>query len=391
MNTLQRGILDLVKACLTEQPARLPEDFDWTGACHLGNRHSILPMLYYGAVISGADMPADAYGRLRSATLKSAYIDQNQLRELETLQARFQAEGIAFLPLKGTVLKHLYPHTEVRMMADADILIRVEQYGAIRPILEELGYKELVESDHELIWDKKGALHLELHKRLIPSYNKDYYSYFGDGWKLARPAEGTRYQLREEDAFVYNFTHYAKHYRDGGIGIRHLTDLHMSLQAAPHMDLAYVERELETLGLLTFYRNSVQTLRVWFQGAEDTAMSDFLTDRIFHSGSYGTARNHTLSVGAKAATSVKTEKVRGKKLRQLLFPPARALEQNYPVVKRWRILLPFVWCCRGVKVLLFKRDALKSNKQSIDLLTAANISDYQQQLQYVGLSFNFEE
>ncbi len=391
MNELQRGIIHLIRACLTGQSANIPEDFDWIGACKIGGRHSIMPMLYYGARASHAAMPADVEQALRSATLKSAYVDQNQLRELSDIAARFQSAGVDFLPLKGTILKHKYPQTEVRLMSDADILIRTEQYPVIRPIMEELGYIELVESDHELVWDKKGALHLELHKRLVPSYNEDYYAYFGDGWKLAQKAEGTRYILRDEDHFIYLFTHYAKHYRAGGIGIRHLTDLYVFLQDLPDLDLAYMEGELAKLHLLDFYRNSMHTVDVWFRGEPATAISDFLTDRIFDSGSYGTKKAKTLASGAKLAAASGTERVRGRQTWLLLFPPARDMEQAYPVLKKWKILLPFLWVWRWFRVLLFKRSAIKQKKEAMELLTAENIADYQSQLDFVGLHFEFKE
>ena len=55
-----------------------------------------------------------------------------------------------------------------------DILIRPEQYDRIVPILEQLNFREKNETDHELVWIHDD-LYLELHKRLIPSYNKDFY------------------------------------------------------------------------------------------------------------------------------------------------------------------------------------------------------------------------
>lgn len=38
----------------------------------------------------------------------------------------FDAGGIDYMPLKGSILKDLYPRHEMRMMGDADILIRME-------------------------------------------------------------------------------------------------------------------------------------------------------------------------------------------------------------------------------------------------------------------------
>ena len=106
--------------------------------------------------------------------------------------------------------------------------------------MQKLGYAEKVESNHEYIWHKAGS-YIELHKRLIPTYNKDYYSYFGDGWRLAKLKDGTRFSMTDEDQMVYLFTHYAKHYRDAGIGIRHIVDLWVYRNNKPNLNEEYIK------------------------------------------------------------------------------------------------------------------------------------------------------
>ena len=132
---------------------------------------------------------------------RSLQHSEGQMKAVEQLCEAFDAEGIAYMPLKGCLMKRLYPSPELRPMGDADILIRPEQYERIRLVVEKLGYDEQVESDHELIWHRKD-LNLELHKRLIPSYNRDYYRYFGDGWNLAKVERGTRYMMTCEDEYI---------------------------------------------------------------------------------------------------------------------------------------------------------------------------------------------
>lgn len=390
MNNLQRGIIDLVQAALTGESVTLPADFDWAAAGPIGVAHSILPMLYYGAQNGGVTLPGEVQKRLESAAMKSLFIDQNQIYEIDRIRTCFVENGIDFMPLKGCLLKALYPRTDMRPMGDADILIKTEQYDAIRPLMEGLGYESKLESDHELVW-QKSTLYLELHKRLIPSYNRDYYAYFGDGWKLARKTATTEHVMGDEDQFIYLFTHYAKHYRDSGIGIRHLVDLHLYLQAKPQMDWAYIEQELEKLQLLPFCRNTLSVIDVWFKGAADTALTDFITDRIFGSGSFGTQKNSLLSEGLKNAKSGSAEAVQTRKRMAMVFPSAKALAPKYPVLDTCPWLLPFVWVYRWVAALLFKRDKIRREQDKVNVMTAENISAYQDELNYVGLDFNFEE
>ena len=318
MNNLQIGITDLVRSAVKGEKAVLPNDFNWTAALRLAKRHQIIPLIYYGIINSGIRIPEDVFAQIENISYKRIAVSHNQLYELENLYRAFERGGIEYMPLKGAVIKQLYPKPEMRTMSDADILIKTEQYEKIRAIMRNDGFKEAVESDHELIWNKSN-IHLELHKRLIPSYNKDYYAYYGDGWKLAVPDTGSRYKMSDEDTFIYIFTHYAKHYRDGGIGIRHITDLYIYLSAKPDLNKKYIEAELKKLNLLDFYNNTVHTLNVWLNGEKSDEMSDFITEKIFESGSYGTYKAHIMSGAVKASKS--GGNVRIKRVIRLIAPP----------------------------------------------------------------------
>ena len=390
MNQQRREILDLIKSCILGERAQVSDDFDWENAYNLGKSHQILPMLYYGAYNSQISIPEAIKEKLNLVAIHSIRKDQNQLREIAKVKKLFVQNNIAFLPLKGMLLKYLYPQTDIRSMGDADILIRMDQFDAIRPLMEEMGYREIVESDHEWIWDKSGILHLELHKRLIPSYNRDYYAYFGDGWERAHKTETSEYVMRDEDQLVYLFAHYAKHYRDAGIGIRHLLDIYVYLRAKPNMDNAYIQKELQALHLADFYENTLQTIRVWFDGQEDSPMTDFITEWIFESGSYGTKDRQVLSEGLKISKTVDQSQVKHTKVIRTIFPSAKTLSQKHRILCKLPILLPFFWVYRWITTILLRPGAIKRKQEDINMLSTETISTYQKQLNYVGLDFNFK-
>ena len=81
---------------------------------------------------------------------------------METIQ-----QGILTL-IKSAVLGEKLPLPETFSLEEADGLIRMEQYEKIIPIIENLGFAQGEETDHELHWSSKG-LFVELHKWLIPS------------------------------------------------------------------------------------------------------------------------------------------------------------------------------------------------------------------------------
>ena len=369
----------------------LDSAFNWQQLLKIGQQHQITPLLYYGLVHAKIKMPPAVETALYKVTVSAVLITQNQQHALKAVCRAFEQNGICYLPLKGAVLQQLYAKPEQRLMSDADLLIKPEQYEKIKTILIDLGFLEGQESNHELIWHKPGALHLELHKMLIPSYNRDYFAYYGNGWKLAKPTKTSRFCFSPEDEFIYLFTHFAKHYRDGGIGLKHAVDLYVFINANPALNQSYILAELKKLQLLSFYQNILAMLRCWFSGEGENKVTGFLTQKIFQSGAYGTPKGHVIAQGTKTAKSVSAKNVRAKKLLQMVFLPYSGMAQRYPVLKKAPVLLPLFWVVRWADTLVFHRSHIRRQQKVLQTLKQKEIENYQQQLNFVGLDFNFKE
>lgn len=390
MNEVQRGVVMLLRSAVTGERLTLPEGFVIEGAEEIIAKHHIGVPVYAGAAQCGVAMDTPYMMKLFQHYCLQLMRSERQMQAVEALCRAFDEAGVDYMPLKGCNMKKLYPKPELRLMGDADILIRPEQYALIRPAVAALGFTEVQESDHELIWNSRD-LHLELHKRLIPSYNQDYYAYFGDGWRLAKPISGTRYGMSPEDEYIYIFTHFAKHYRDGGIGLRHVLDLWVYRRACPELDEAYIRRELKNLQLEDFYLNICRLLETWFDNEPCDSVSDFITDFLFDSGSWGKYANHAISAAAKSARREGSAgKGRRAALLQALFPSAKVLSLRYPVLEKHPWLLPVMWPVRWAAALLFRRDNIRRQRMGRRAVTVESIETYQQALEYVGLDFRFE-
>ncbi len=391
MTESQQGILAILHGALTDTAYTLADGFDIEAAAKVARKHRITTLFYYGAIKGGVSAQTPLMQNLFMTAMQDVVINENQQYELGRLFATFDGHAIDYMPLKGTLLKALYPKPEMRPMGDADVLIRTSQYEQIRPLMQELGFTEKLESDHEFVWTK-GPVCIELHKRLIPSYNKDYYAYFGDGWRLAKVKDGVRYAMTDEDQFVYLFTHFAKHYRDAGIGLRHMVDLWVYKTAHRDLDEAYIRSELKALQLDVFYTHICHTLAVWFEGAQADERADFITAILFNSGVYGTNESRLLSAALKKAkTTGNARSVRTKSFFAKVFLPYTAMCGKFPVLKKAPFLLPVFWLVRIVTVVLFKRKNLESAAKEYQTTSADNIEAYQQALNFVGLDFNFKE
>lgn len=388
LNEQQRGIILLVRSALTGQRERLPAGFDLEAAQVLIVKHQIAPLIYYGAVNCGIAADCEAMRSLLSITARLVSIGESQTLELCMLTQAFDSAGIDYLLLKGSELKQYYPKPEMRIMSDVDILIRPEQYEKIKPIMTHYGFREGAESDHELHWSKRD-IHIELHKRLIPSYNEDYYAYFGDGWQRVKPTEeGNGYRFSDEDELIYLFCHFAKHYRDGGIGIKHLTDIWVYCKGKPQLNKAYLRAELKKLGLAAFYENIMMTCAVWFDGAAPTEMTDFLSCVIFDSGAYGRGEMQRISWAVRiSGNSASGKQARFRWKLERIFPPYWKMCMKYPTLKKMPVLLPFFWVVRWICVLLFRPNNVRKQMKRAEEMSPEAIEQYRRSLEYVGLRY----
>ena len=392
MTEQQKALVLLINSALTGEKYSLPDSMDLSDVFDVAKRHGIDVMAYYGALNCGVSDSCDVMREELIRVYKSTSYSETQIMELCRLTEAFESGKIEYMPLKGMILKSLYPKAEMRRMGDADILIRCEQYERIRTVMTELGYEEKYQSDHELAW-KKGQVLVELHKRLIPSYNKDYYAYYGDGWKIAKKIGDIScgYTMDPNDEMIYLFTHFAKHYRDAGIGVRHLVDLWVYRRHHSDLDEEYIRAELEKLQLYEFYCNILDTLRCWFDEYEGNDKTEFITQFIFTSGEFGRKENSNLSSALKDTKGGKSvNEVKRERAITLLFPKYSVMSVKYPVLKKAPVLLPVMWVVRAFSKASKIKKVGRTLQNRIDF-DSDGVSAYQQSLTFVGLDFNFSE
>lgn len=389
------AIITLLRSALTGERLALPDSFDWEQAVNTLCYHTLAGLGLQGALRCGIARTHPGAGRLMALFCKDVEQSRRQTRQLQALFALFEQHGISYLPVKGAILKTLYPQPELRPMGDADILIQQEQYGKIQALLPSLGFQPVEESDHEYIW-KNAGLTLELHKRLVPSYNRDYYAYYGDGWSLARPSgTSSAYSLGPEDHFIFLLVHFAKDYRDGRPSVKNICDLQVFRTAYPNMDEAYLRSELKKLRLHVFYDHILALLACWFAGAPAAPAVELLTETTFRKSPFSqedAAMAAAVLKNAKGSTSLSGGK--RKWILDRVFPPAGVLGRRYPILRRMPVLLPIFWAIRWIHAAVQRSGNIQAGLElSKGLLQAdpGQVLAYERQMNLVGLSFNREE
>ena len=385
MNIQQTGMLMLLKSAFDQKKYDIPEGFDLKEAIAAAYSHQITALVYYGAVNCGFDSGTPEMQQLFYKVCHDISLNEQQLHAVSVIGGLFDKNNIDYMPVKGTVIKKLYPKTEMRSMSDIDILIRMEQYDKIKDIMTNLQYKFLQESSHEFIW-KKGSVTVEFHKCLVSSRNTSFYKYLGAGWDFADKNLGNCYTMRSEDLYIYLFIHLVKHYRAAGIGIKHVLDLWV-YRNSQTLDFGYIEKILRKLELKEFHDNINILLEVWFENKESDEKTDFITNVIFNSGAYGTEEKALLANIAKLAESGKNIKSAGfKRFLFIIFLPYENMKIKYPVLNKIPALLPVFWIKRGFDSILKKRGNIKKYINTIEKSNISKAAEYNEALAYVGLN-----
>ena len=273
------------------------------------------------------------------AQRRTALLDADRAAVL----AKLEEAGIWYMPLKGAILKDLYPRFGMREMVDNDILFDDSRAEDVRQIMEGLGFAtKRFESWSDDEYQKPPVSNFEMHRALFHASNReDLYPYFADAKERLIKDEGNSfgYHFSNEDFYIYGVAHEYKHYSRGGTGLRSLVDTYVFLKKTP-IDMEYVRRVMEKIGISDFeQKNRELALKLFDGGALEPNQTEML-EYIISSGTFGTAQHE--------ADNLIAEKGRVDFLLSRMTLPRKLMQDEYPILKKLPILYPFVWVWRFI-------------------------------------------
>lgn len=388
MNTIHKTLVLLLRSAITGDCYEMPCEYDLEAVFQEAKRHSLISMAYAGAVNCKIDKNLPVMKQMLASSFSEVLFSEKQLHSVDKISRAFEENGIDYMLLKGCNMKKRYPKPEMRAMGDADILIREKDYETARKIVEELGFvKDNRDGDHSRNFASKN-LYLELHVRFIARNELPKFAdYFGDGWGKAALVEGHQYEISLEDEFVFSFLHFYKHYIYSGIGLKHIIDLWIFLEKCGKLNLDYIENELKSLGVHTFYKNVTNSIKVLFDDAKGDEKTDAIIDHVLKCGTFGTAEISAVSRGVATKQKLgKSSRVRTYTALKIIFPPRRDLKSRYPILEKHGYLLPIMWIVRWFDVLLHKRDKIAFRRKEIELISSKKIDEREEKFALVGIN-----
>lgn len=286
-----------------------------------------------------------------------------------------EKEKIPHIPLKGTVLRKLYPEPWMRTSCDIDVLVKEEDCERSIEALCKEGFKRTADcSTHDYNLVSSNNFHVELHYTLTQEESLITADKILDKvFDYAYPEKdgGYSYALPYEIMLIYHLAHMARHLIHGGCGIRPFIDLWLMNEKIPHNENEVFEI-LKKAGMLDFYNASLSLSKCWLEDSAYTEKTKALEEFILFGGVYGNTLN---------AANVKAGKGDGKlkSFIGLVFLPRKNLEVLYPNLKKHKILLPFYQVKRWLKVFDRKKynkiKRITNARNSVDVKDSEKIKD----------------
>ena len=291
-----------------------------------------------------------------------------------------EQNGIWYLPLKGSVIKEMYPNPEMREMNDNDILIDQNGRDQAKDFMLSRGY-QVKPNDKGVIDDKGNSdefikdpfFYFELHKFLIEErYSPKQYDYFlSIKDRLIKDTDKEYgYHMSDEDFYLYMICHAHKHFSRNGMGIRFLMDEYVFLkEKGETLDNDYINEKIREFGLEQFDADLRKVSKMAFDEDEECleeSLSDSekaLYDSCLGAGIFGNIetrwKNEAYEMSANSTDTITKKEY----IKNRLFPDEKWYRIYHPFVYKHKIVKPFFTIYR-LTVLAFR--GRKNVKKEMD-------------------------
>lgn len=281
---------------------------------------------------------------------------ENALAEIKQILSDAK---IPFVPLKGALLRRMYPDEMMRASCDIDILVKEEHLDMAVSALVSRGFETDGKRAYHDISLYYGQVHLELHFNICEDM-EDIDILLNRVWEYVTPV--SPYEYHEIPVFFvyHHIAHMKYHFINGGCGIRPFLDLYV-MRKNNFYDEDELLKFLDTVGLRTFYGAILSVIQVWFAGEPHSELTRKCEEYILRGGVYGTLEN-----GTAVQSSIKKGKFNH--IWHAVFPKYSSMCIIYPSLKRRKILLPLYYIKR-IAEKTFRKDAGKTRHKLKKIIT----------------------
>ena len=349
-------------------------DQDYQYLLQIGEKQFIIPIIYQGLKNIGIpDKFIYSFNKVQFKCMRLFILQNDALQKVEET---LENANIQYVPLKGAVLRQLYPHPELRTCCDIDILVKEEDLEkAIISIKGNTDFKNEKRKFHDISM-VNSDVHLELHFSILENmHNID--KMLSRVWDYVVPDVGFRYKFTTEFLIFHIIAHMSYHMVHGGLGIRHFIDLWLL-----RTKTVYNENEVKSMcrecNILIFYEKCCCLVDSWMTGLPIHNDLSIFENFVINGGVFG--NNQTVLASRQ-------REHRGLNYYYYrVFLSRSILEKVYPEIKDRPYLIPIYQIKRWFR--LFnprKRKLIRNEIANVRLMNAETINSFDKLLQELGL------
>lgn len=266
---------------------------------------------------------------------------------------------IWYMPLKGIILKNMYPKLGIRQMSDNDILFDANGQKLVHDFMVNRGYRcdEYNKAIHDT-YHKKPVYNFEMHRQLFTNImGEKLASYYENVEQRLIKDEGNHfgYHFSDEDFYIFMLSHSYKHFSGSGTGLRTLVDLYVFLEKKEKcMDWKYIKVQLNELGITKYEEDSRSLCKKLF-GQDNNVLSEHeknLYRYYVNAGTYGNVENYVKSeIEKQGKTNGKiTSKLKIKYIKDRIFPNEEHYINYAPFFHKHKWLKPVYLIYRILRI-----------------------------------------
>ncbi len=320
--------------------------------------HNVTNLVYDGLVENAVAIPCDVVSKFKTEKLRLNLKSQRLIYDANEIFEALESEGVYFLPLKGIVTKDLYPREDMRFFNDVDILIKAQDEEKVYEILTkkcDLKFYKSYQDEKTFLTPSEELI--ETHVDMVDG-EKKHAKIFENIFAKCKAKEGYVYRLQMpvEYLAVYNVVHMAKHFMQGGCGLRPLLDAFVIKEKIGY-DEEIVKNLMGQIGLDKFYDGVMNLVDCFFYGKEYSKELLFMKEFLLTGGNYG-------SLGNKALLD-SVEQNKGASFFRKVFPSVSYLKGSYKSLEKSTFFYPFCLIHRWFSILFGERKKL-AKKMSLE-------------------------
>ena len=357
MTNEQRQLIQIIANRLFETSITTPDDMNYPAILEEAQKQAVFPIIfsYVGDKLYSGDEKTKAQKKdlaNRGASIRSVHY-HNELHKL------LSSYNIPYVILKGQASALYYPNPMLRTMGDVDFLIAKTDAEKVDELLVLQGFKKIGGAEkHDYHWAyKKNRESLEMHWDVpgIPERNNDVIKYYLNdiinNRMIIQNSEGGFAIPSEFHHGLVLLLHTISHLTSTGVGLRHLCDwLVFENKMTEEAFVNAFEKPLKDIGLWTFAKVMTKCgvkyfgckVREWCKDADESVCAAFMED-IFAGGNFG-IKDNTRRSQAKLIRNNVTMRVTEQGFLRNVFPNINSkAKHDYPVMKKFPVLLPVGW------------------------------------------------